>query len=726
MFKLLLILPLIITNSLLFSQTIVSRIEAENATLLGTSTIDNVFSNFSGTGYVEGLTTTNSGVTFTVNVPSAGQYYLSLHYGNGDANNASLNIYLENNKITTTSLPPTKDWNAWTNKTEFITLQAGTNTISYQKNADNVGVVNIDYIWVTKVLGNGIVNQEITSQNDEILIAKYVQLPNTLFSNGSTKQPRINTFAYAGNRNFVGVERSGIIYELKEAIDGTVTYEEFLNVATAIQANTGRDLDTSSIFHGGFRGLAFHPDFSTNGKFYTSVMESRPSQPNLHHYISDSTTPIEADSVLVEWTYNFVTNTVLTGSYREVFRVGMPVYDHPIKQITFNDYASPTDSDYGLLYIAHGDGSVESAKAGGGMNNDALGKILRIDPLESGNDPYTIPNDNPFVGDPTYLDEIYALGCRNPHTLSFNTNGSNVHLVSGEPGRDNIEEINIITKGGNYGWPEREGTFVHLEEKRGIIQGNSPLPDNDANNGYQYPTAQYGHQGNIGQGFVGLAIAGGYVYEKEDFKHYIFSDFPLTGNMYFCNYNEIITNKTTLNVSESPTALEQSQIYQYKILFDHDNNSATAPIRYDTMREILALDPNYDAGSNRADTRFGRDKAGNIYILNKRNGWVYIVKDVMISPDITLSTTTSSPSIERPWGVYPNPFYKDQKIHLEGIPLEEITAIVCYDLNGIEIKLPFDKETATIDASHLETGVYVLQIECLDGNKKVSKLMTTN
>ncbi|MBC7885971.1 MAG: PQQ-dependent sugar dehydrogenase, partial [Saprospiraceae bacterium] len=346
----------------------------------------------------------------------------------------------------------------------------------------------------------------ITNDGYTMTVQKFVKIPDD--GNG---RPRINSFTFFEDRIFVSTELGGKIYEIVQNGNG---YQPvlFLDVKAAIFQNTARHLDDTDGWHNGLRCVAFHPDFLNNGKLYTSLMEERPSNATGHHYISDVNNPIDYDGVLVEWTYNHATESVNVNSYREVFRVGMPVFDHTIKDIAFNRYAKPGEEDYGLLYITHGDGSELSAIVGGGQNNDALGKVLRINPLQSGSDTYSIPPSNPFTNDDLWLDEIYSLGHRNPHTICFGKDASdNVHIIVGEAGRDNMEEVNIIKKGGNYGWSQRDGTYVHLPQG-GLQTGIAALPENDAINQFIYPSAQFSKVGQAGLGFASQAIAGGYVY----------------------------------------------------------------------------------------------------------------------------------------------------------------------------------------------------------------------
>ncbi|MEM9526278.1 MAG: PQQ-dependent sugar dehydrogenase, partial [Bacteroidota bacterium] len=470
-----------------------------------------------------------------------------------------------------------------------------------------------------------------------IVVEKYVRFPDN-----EGVRPRINSFTFTGDRKFVSDEGGGRIFEIIDNPTGLASLNLFIDLRTAIPLNTNRNLNFANSWHGGLRDVAFHPEFASNGKFYTSVMEDRPADPSMHTYLSDVTNPVAGDGVLLEWTYDHSAGEVDPNSYREVFRVGMPVYDHPIKNITFNQFAQPGDEDYGLLYIAHGDGSVQSATAGGGQNNDALGKIMRINPLSSGGDPYTVPATNPFVADPSYLDELYAVGFRNPHNIRFNMDlNGNVHLICADAGRDNMEEINVIQAGGNYGWSEREGTFVHLAGG-GLITGIAPLPANEASFGFTYPSAQWIHTGSPGAGFVGQAIAGGssYIDYANNINHCVFADFARTGRLFYSDMLDLVAQKTTLNAGEQPSALTQAQVYEYQVYFDHDNDVSTPALARDDMRDVINDEPTHVG--NRADLRFGNDGEGNLYITSKRNGWVYKVQTVNTNQALPIELTSFS------------------------------------------------------------------------------------
>lgn len=412
---------------------------------------------------------------------------------------------------------------------------------------------------------------------------------------------------------FVGEESDGRIYEITGG-----QARLWFDVAQAILAATGRHLDVRTNAHAGLRSVAFHPDFASNGKFYTSLMEERPSSTTGHHYLSDVVNPIAADSVLVEWTADPLTMAVRPGSYREVFRVGIPVYDHPIKQIMFRPESRRGDADYGLLYVAHGDGSFQSVTVGGGMANDARGKILRIDPLQQGAAPYGVPASNPFVPYGGMIPEAYSIGHRNPHHLAFARDGS---LWVTEDGRDNVDEVNQIHPGWNYGWPAREGSYVHLAGGK-LAQGISALPANDEAFSYAYPSMSYLHQGHDGDSFTGQALGGGYLVENGSplSGRFFVIEFVYTGSVFF---GEMAALQAAVTRG-APTDLRQAPMWRTRIDFDHDGLPSTPPTALGSMGEVSKLANEY-AGYSRVDMRFGQGPRGELYLMSKVNQWIYLV-----------------------------------------------------------------------------------------------------
>lgn len=559
----------------------------------------------------------------------------------------------------------------------------------------------------------------VTNDGYTMTVAKFVKIPDD-----GAARPRINSFTFFEERIFVTTELGGKIYEI---IRNGNDYQPvlFLDVKAAILQNTGRHLDETDGWHNGLRCVAFHPNFLNNGKFYTSLMEERPVTLENHHYISDVTNAIPYDGVLIEWMYNHTNGSVNTDSYREVFRVGMPVFDHTIKDIAFNRYAQPGDEDYGLLYITHGDGSELSAAVGGGQNNDALGKVLRINPLQSGSDTYSIPQSNPFVNDDQWLDEIYSLGHRNPHTICFGKDASgDVHIIVGEAGRDNMEEVNIIKKGGNYGWSQRDGTYVHLPQG-GLQTGIAALPANDAINRFIYPAAQFSKVGAKGLGFASQAIAGGYVYTDHSTgkKLYLCADFAKSGRVFHVDMEELVNAKTQLNPDDPnlnhPSNLTQAHMGELNVLFDHDKNANTPAIVKASMKDIIDDEPNYDPFlGGRADLRFGQDKNEDIYISSKRNGWVYKVLSIDAPPPVGIDKNR-----EQLVSVFPNPVSRTTVLKVEiAASSAQGNNVTLNDIYGREYfnsVMAVDKEKWEIDLSvlSLAPGYYIVRISSATGNR---------
>lgn len=462
----------------------------------------------------------------------------------------------------------------------------------------------------------------------ELIVEPFVQMP--LASNGNPA--RWNAMTSVGDRIFIVDEKDGRMYEITNR-----EVNLWFDIAAAVQNSTGRSIDISNPFHGGVRGIAFHPDFSNNGKLYTTLLEERPANTSLHHYLSDAAA-LNVDSVLVEWTINPGTFTPDPSSYREVFRVGIPEFDHPIKQIAFDPSATPGSGTYGLLYIAHGDGSIESTTSRGGQRNDALGKILRINPLASGSSRYTVPGSNPFTSDPNMLNEAFSIGHRNPHHLAFISDGT---LVVAEDGRDNIDEINLIVAGSDYGWSVREGAYLP-QASGGLANGITTLPAGDAGNRYTYPAAQFGHTGTIGSTFTGQALGGGYVIENgsELDGQYFYIDFPRSGEV----FHSRVADLRAATTQGDPANLTVARTGRASIRFDHDANPGTEA-QITTMREVVQSADSYVNTNDRVDIRYGQGPQGEIYLMNKRNSMVYLV-----SNSLPAGSSSSGPGSSGPVG----------------------------------------------------------------------------
>lgn len=442
-----------------------------------------------------------------------------------------------------------------------------------------------------------------------------------------------------GNTDMFVTTQDGNIHVLRNN-GGSVSVSPFFNYNSAVaqfvaNPSNGFVLDTSNGTHGGLRNISFHPEFALNGKFYTSALVDRPEGVPDLNYIGTTLASPAAESLVAEWTYDRYTNEV--SGYRELFRVQMPVFDHPVKQMGFNNFAKPGDEDYGLLYIAHGDGSQQSTTTGGGEPNNALGKVLRVNPLQDGASRYTTPG-NVLAGQSGFLPEIYTLGHRNPHHLSFARDASgDTHVIVAEPGRDNIEEVNVLQNGGNYGWSTREGTWVQLTGTGGygVGVGLQNLPANEWQlNDFVYPAAQYDHDTTFGTGFAGVSIAGGFTIQNNSDPalqdEYIFLDFAnANGRVYQAGLDDLLGAHTQLADGELPSALTQATIRRLHLTLDSDGDGDIDRTA-DDMNTLLQV--------SRNDARFGRGSDGQMFISSKTTGQVYVVNNSV--PDVDRLTLT--------------------------------------------------------------------------------------
>ena len=245
----------------------------------------------------------------------------------------------------------------------------------------------------------------------------------------------------------------------------------------------------------GFIGFDFHPEFAKNGLFYTVHAEGVMGNPATPHFIPPGFAPTDVTfhNVITEWRAADPAASTFEGTRRELLRVAHIVANlfHPIGHVEFNPTATPGAADYGLLYVSVSDlafsngGGPHANNPGQTQRLDTLvGAILRIDPRSpaasagmKGLGDYTIPAVNKFAadGDPKTLGEIYAYGFRNAHRLSWDpTDGT---MFASDIGMDNIEEINIVREGENYGWMRREGFFENgIARPGGTLNQLFPLP----------------------------------------------------------------------------------------------------------------------------------------------------------------------------------------------------------------------------------------------------------
>jgi glucose/arabinose dehydrogenase len=260
----------------------------------------------------------------------------------------------------------------------------------------------------------------------------------------------------------------------------------------------GNFLDLQSIvnFDGqeqGLLGIAFHPNYATNHKFYVNYTQD---EGNRETHISEFQT-MASDP-----------NTTDPNSERVLLVVNQPFPNHKGGQLVFGPD--------GFLYIGLGDGGSGGDPLGNGQNTSTyLGKMLRINvdpPFATGKE-YGIPADNPFVVSGG-LPEIFAFGLRNPWRFSFEPVTSRLFVA--DVGQDSWEEIDILQKGGNFGWNVMEGMHCYPPTVTTCDMTNKILP-----------IFEYSHSD-------GIAVIGGYIYKGSAIpslaNKYIYAD--LTGKIW--------------------------------------------------------------------------------------------------------------------------------------------------------------------------------------------------
>jgi hypothetical protein len=264
----------------------------------------------------------------------------------------------------------------------------------------------------------------------------------------------------------------------------------------------------------GLLGLAFHPEFEENGRFF--VRYSAPPT-------EDTPEDYDHTAVLSEFTTEGDDHeTADPDSETVLLEVPEPQFNHNAGTVLFGP------DDY--LYVPLGDGGdaddtglghVEDwydDNEGGNAQNTTenfLGSILRLDVDSEGEngESYGIPDDNPFVDSDEGLDEYYAWGLRNPWRASFDSEGQ---FFVADVGQNLFEEVNIVENGGNYGWNVKEATHCFSTENPNEPGEDCPnaTPD-DVRGGEDLldPVIEYPHQ--VGDETVGISITGGYVYEGD-------------------------------------------------------------------------------------------------------------------------------------------------------------------------------------------------------------------
>ena len=319
---------------------------------------------------------------------------------------------------------------------------------------------------------NSMTTDSTSSTNTGTLAAKVVNAyPKLTFSS-----PVEYTYANDGTNRVFVIEQEGKI-RVFENDANTATAGTYLDIRNKVAS--GGEM--------GLLGLAFHPDFKQNGFFYVNYTKNNPRETIVSRFKASSANASQVDPA----------------SEVILFRFAQPYSNHNGGKVLFGPD--------GFLYVSTGDGGSGGDPQNNGQNKSSwLGKILRVDVNSTQKGHYGIPADNPFKGNNKgYREEIFAYGLRNPWRISFDDEG---RLWAGDVGQNKIEEVDIITKGGNYGWRVKEAN-ADFNAKDNTVNEAELIP----------PVYQYSHSNGD------ISITGGVVYRGSANPSlrgkYIFADY---------------------------------------------------------------------------------------------------------------------------------------------------------------------------------------------------------
>lgn len=360
------------------------------------------------------------------------------------------------------------------------------------------------------------------------------------------REPVAIAHANDGSGRIFIVEQRGKIRVLEQ---GRLRPEPLLDLEKRVKSGGER----------GLLGLAFHPRFKDNGLFYVNYTRT---EQGLKTFISEFRVDKKGHAS--------------AESERVLLRFAQPYGNHNGGHLAFGPD--------GYLYISVGDGGSANDPQKNGQNRGTLlGTLLRID-VEGldGKSPYRIPRDNPFWGHTSFRPEIWAYGLRNPWRFSFDR--ATGALYAADVGQNEVEEINLVERGGNYGWR--------------VMEGDQCTPDVDPNcdpTGFLPPIYTYRHD-------VGRSITGGYVYRGSKIPElcgaYVYGDF----------------------VSRAIWALRvrQGKVIAHKTLYE--------------PKSLLSLAYDYLRDDGLLISTFGEDEAGELYVAAYQSGRIYRIVPATAKP----------------------------------------------------------------------------------------------
>ena len=489
-----------------------------------------------------------------------------------------------------------------------------------------------------------------------------------LYSEGPTGGfTKPTTITNAGDDRLFVLDQPGQVYVIDE--DGNTIDTPFLDIEDQVGSQGNEQ---------GLLGLAFHPNYSENGEFYLNYTDTEGSTIVSRWSVSESD-PNQADAESEE--------VLLT--------VPQPFGNHNGGHIEFGPD--------GYLYIGMGDGG-----SGGDPQDNAqdpltlLGKMLRID-VDNG-DPYAIPEDNPFAGDDFTLDEIWALGLRNPWRYSFDSETGDLWI--GDVGQDELEEVDFqpaSSDGGeNYGWRCYEASQEYNTDG---CSGQSA---------YVFPVHELSHDdGNC-------SITGGRVYRGNVFPelqgHYIFVDycagnlFSLTGSEGNFQFNDLGVNAgfgvvafgEDVNNEMYLTSQGDNQVYRItgacsELEPEISSNGTELSVEVSADSYQWYLDGNEIEGAT--SSSYTATEEGS-YTVNITSGEC----EVGSTPFILESLGLNAPDLPR-WNAFPNP--ASDLISFE-IGTDQVNGVRIYDNSGrlIESVRIAAENRWNFEVSEIPGGIY--------------------
>ena len=329
-------------------------------------------------------------------------------------------------------------------------------------------------------------------------------------------------------------------------------------------------------------------------------------------------------NIVTEWRATNPAAEAFAGTRRELLRTAHVVANltHPLSAVEFDPTARPGSEDYGLLYIS---GSDHGFSNGGGphQNNPAqtqrldsiITAILRIDPRSpsatggvKGLGDYTIPKSNKLAaaGVPGILGEIYAHGFRNAHRVSWDSDGT---MFANDIGMSQIEEINIIRNGGNYGWMAREGHWENGRWRGGELNELNALSDDILDgrrkDGFIYPVAIYDHD-------EGRAITSGFAYHGRIAAlrgKYVFGD--IFGGRIFAADLAAMKKAAADGIPRATAPIEELQL--------RERDAGGKPVNV-SLQELI--DRKMGGKIARADLFISQTRDGELLLTSRQDGTI--------------------------------------------------------------------------------------------------------